>query len=202
MEYNADFLRRIGEMLMSTGLKNLTMDRVASKLGISKRTLYEIFPSKKEMIRAVLDYSKKEHISRCEAIFARSENVIDGMLKVHLEMRNLIARMNPSFFHDMDEAFSDLRPKYEELENSRDIYLMDMFEKGVEEGVFRSDVNFIVQSKMLQVQGEALKRMEELFPPDMTLVEVYDAIILGFLRSIASEKGLNILNHLASSDKQ
>ena len=49
---------------------------------------------------------------------------------------------------------------------------------------------------MMSIQMESLKRMEELFPPDITLLEVYDSICISFLRGISSPKGLEILDGL------
>ena len=48
--------------------------------------------------------------------------------------------------------------------------------------------------RMMKVQMESVKRMEELFPPDITLLQIYDSISLGFLRSIASPAGMKLLD--------
>ncbi|MDE6335182.1 MAG: TetR/AcrR family transcriptional regulator, partial [Muribaculaceae bacterium] len=45
----------IGELLLKRGLKATTMDSIASALQISKRTLYEIFNSKNEMVLCALE---------------------------------------------------------------------------------------------------------------------------------------------------
>ncbi len=67
---------------------------------------------------------------------------------------------------------------------------------GIKEGVFRKDANYNVILSLLRVQMESLKRMEEFFPPDITIVEAYNWISLGFLRSIATPKGMMTLDRL------
>ncbi|MBP3590649.1 MAG: TetR/AcrR family transcriptional regulator [Muribaculaceae bacterium] len=202
MEANIEIFDTIIRMITENGLKSLTMDRVAATLGMSKRTLYEIFGSKACMIQQTLAHYHREHIKRCDAIFAHSDNVMEGILSVYRHMRNIIAKLHTDFFRDMDEAFADVKHQYEDFEDKRHKHFLEMFQRGIAEGVFRPDVNFLVQSKMLHVQMEALKRMEELFPKDLTLVDVYDSIIIGFLRSIASPKGMEILDRIRHADSE
>ena len=73
-------------------------------------------------------------------------------------------------------------------------YMMQIFRIGVEQGVFRGDINFSILLRMMEIQAESLKRMENLFPPDITLLEIYDTLTLGFLRSIASRQGHDLLD--------
>lgn len=206
MKTKEEIYNVILNLSMHEGLKSVTMDRVAAELGMSKRTLYELFGSKTELIHLAFDHYHKLHISRCDEIFNRAPNVMQGMLDVYSHVRFILQNTHVDFFRDMDETFAELRPRYEELENQKNKHFMEMYAKGVEEGVFRSDVNFMVQSKLLQVQSEAVKRMEELFPPDISPIDVFDSIIIGFLRSIASPRGMKMLdgmtdkiNHQADS---
>lgn len=67
---------------------------------------------------------------------------------------------------------------------------------GIRQGVFRSDSNYPVIIPLFRVQMESLKRMEEFFPPGITLVEAYNAIALGLLRSIATPDGMRVLDEL------
>ncbi len=71
---------------------------------------------------------------------------------------------------------------------------------GVEQGVFRQDVNYPITLRMMSIQMESLKRMEEFFPPDVKLQDALDTIIVGFLRSIASPKGMEILDDIRKKE--
>ncbi len=197
-DYNR-LLDRITKLMIDKGLKSLTMDSVAASLGMSKRTLYEIFDSKQQMFQEVLVYEHDRHIRRCTDIFRTSENTMEAMLRIYIGQRNLMTKVNPSFFRDMDNAFSEIKDLYENAEEDRHRKFLDMFNLGVKDGVFREDVNYTVTSKIFKIQMESLKRMEELFPPGLTLLDVYDNIIIGLLRSIATPKGMEILDKLTAT---
>ena len=75
-ESHTDLIIAISGILLKNGLKSTTMDSVASALAMSKRTLYEIFESKKDMILKVVSYWQHQHRTKIEGIFADSKNVM------------------------------------------------------------------------------------------------------------------------------
>lgn len=189
-----NLIEEIYRITIKRGLKASTMDHVAKTLGMSKRTLYEIFGSKNEMICAVFEEIHQRHKARIKEVFDHSKNVMEAMLTIFQDQRDLMERVNASFFRDMDTYYKEMRPAYEKVDSEHDHEMLKLFRRGVEQGVFRSDVNYAVQTKMMKVQMESLKRMEELFPPGITLLEAYDSINIGFLRGIASPKGMKMLD--------
>lgn len=194
-----DFLhlvRRIIPVLMEKGLKSTTMDSVASILGMSKRTLYEIFGSKDEMIKVCITEMGRANKEFADRTFTETSNVMEAFIKVFRHNRDNMQRMNVEFFRDLD-MYKDRRETYEKTRAGHDA-MQQVFERGVREGLFRSDLDFPIQSRIMAIQMESLKRMEEFFPADISLLRVFDAIILGFLRSIASPKGMMVLDELTS----
>lgn len=196
-DYQA-LLSEIVPIILSKGLKSTTMDNVAAALGMSKRTLYEIFGSKSEMLREVIGALERQSQDYFVKVFSSADNIMEAFFTVFKYNRDIMGRVNVDFYRDMDRLYKDKRKEYEQSRESRHEKMLEMFRLGVEQGVFRKDVDYPIQSRMMGLQMEALKRNEELFPQDMPLQRVFDAIIVGFLRSIASEKGMAILDKLTT----
>lgn len=182
------------KIIMEKGLKSATMDGVAASLGISKRTLYELFDSKQEMITAVLEAARKKNMEFLSATFEESPNMMEALIKVFRHTRDVIGSINVEFYRDMDRLYKDNRADFDKTYEMRNAEMERMYRRGVEQEMFRPDVDFSVQCRAMSLQMEALKRIEELFPPDITMERVYDAITISFLRSIASPKGMGILD--------
>lgn len=195
-EYN-ELIRKISQIVMDKGLKATTMDVVANVLGMSKRTLYEIFDSKSDMIRETFRQLGIINKQLVRDMIDSSQNVMEGLIKVFKHNRDWLSSVNVEFFRDMDRLYKEERECYETSHDSHYEEMSSLFERGVREGMFRKDVDFIVQSRIVGIQMESLKRMEEIFPKDITLIRVYDAIILGFLRGLASPKGMKLLDSLS-----
>lgn len=193
---NINLIEDITGLLYDKGMKALTMDFVASSLGMSKRTLYEIFGSKNEMFKRVIRHAHQIYLKRCEQEFKNSSNVMEGMFRVHILQRDAMARLSAKFFRDMDSMFPEVKKLHKESQAIRDRQFEIVYGKGVKEGVFRDDVNYKILPRILEIQLESLKRMEEVFPPDLDIVDVSDSIIIGFLRSIASQKGMILLDRI------
>lgn len=185
---------RIVPIMLKNGLKGSTMDTVAASLGMSKRTLYEIFGSKNNMIKEALEALERTNTEYFNRALEESDNVMEALIMVFKHNRDLMSHINVDFYRDMDRLYKDRREDYEKARECRHEKVLQMFRRGVEQGMFRPDVDYSVQSRMMGLQMESMKRMEELFPPDITLQRVFDAIIVGFLRSIASPKGMKILD--------
>ncbi|MBD5264587.1 MAG: TetR/AcrR family transcriptional regulator [Bacteroides sp.] len=191
----------IGELLFTQGLKATTMDSIASALQISKRTLYEIFNSKNEMVLSALEASHQRHSAALKEIFQNSANVMEGILKGFLYHRDVMRRVHVDFFRDMDSLYAEARQHSSNNEKKMMEKFLAVFKKGARQGYFRKNVNFTLHCRLLWIQMESLKRMEELFPPDITLPEAYDSINISFLRSIASPKGMEMLDNMVENLK-
>ncbi|MCH5226293.1 MAG: TetR/AcrR family transcriptional regulator [Muribaculaceae bacterium] len=185
--------------LMKNGLKATTMDSVAANLQMSKRTLYEIFGNKEDLFLEATIFFHKKMRERLSIIFSQSQNVMEAIIQCFLYNRDVMSKLNPEFIRDIEEYANKqhLLPDSHNQRIHQNFY--EILQKGVTEGYFRQDVNLKVQCRMLALQMEALKRTEELFPSDISLLEVYDNVIIGFLRAISSEKGLKELDHLLPS---
>lgn len=197
-EAYSSLLNSIADILMQNGIKATSMDLIASTLHISKRTLYEIFDNKSQMVSeslsALHERIKKEHT----AIFESTGNVMEAILLNFVKQRDFLSKTSVEFISDVDALYAETKIHTAE---SRQLFFdnfMALLNKGVDQGYFRSDINLRVQCRMMHIQLESLKRMEELFPPDISLLDAFDSVSISFLRGIASLKGLDMLDQLTS----
>lgn len=179
--------------LMQNGFKGTTMDSIAASLQMSKRTLYEIFGTKDDLFREVHIYFHKKMADKLSEIFSSSANVMEAIIKCFLFNRDFMSKLSPDFIRDMQNFTNKKIENSSEKRRQHHQNLYEILQRGVKEGYFRKDINLLVQCRMLTLQMESLKSTEELFPEDISLLEVYDNIIVGFLRGISSYKGLEEL---------
>lgn len=198
-EQHARLKKDIFDILLKNGMKKATMDMVASKLAMSKRTLYEIFENKEDMIKEVIDYSHRLHHNECIRIFQEAPNMMEAFYNMLHYQQEFMKKANPCFFRDMDSKYSKIRPAYDGHNDRWESDMRSVIEIGKEQGVFRNDINYTVLLPMLRIQMESLKRMEEFMPSYITLPEAIDTVIMSFLRSIASPKGMEILEAKAKN---
>lgn len=192
----AELCSRIFEILAAKGPSQTTMDLLAKELTISKRTLYEIFGSKDEMLKTILEGAHEQYAKDVEKIVKGSANVMEALTSILLYHQRAMTKMSASFFKDMDTRYKHLRQDYDKNSRKWSSYLIQALKLGIRQGVLREDVNYDITVSLLRVKMESLKRMEEFFPPGITLAEAYNSIALGTLRSIATTKGMESIDKL------
>lgn len=200
-EYRTHLLQRIYPVLAKKGAKNMTMDYVAKSLSISKRTLYEIFGSKEQMLCEALSLIHDDYVKRLLELTRHAENMMENMviaLRLHQEA---MREFGTEFFKAMDDSYAQIRPYFEKNISRSQEDMLRGFRKGIEEGVFRPNINYSIIIRLFMIQMESLKRMEENFPPDVTLLEAYETASTALLRSIATPKGLGILEEIGNSHR-
>jgi len=175
------------EIVLRCGNLSVRMDDVAQELSVSKRTLYEIFGSKEELLLECM----KRHIARMskmlEEEIGREEDVLTVFLK-HLEVLiNESRERDHNKFEDMD--------KYPKLKKVFHEHLADMarrmrgfMELGVRQGVFRDDLNMDVLMKAFSAMGTMANK--EADKGEFRYDELIDGTLVVLLRGIASPKGM------------
>lgn len=195
-EHTDSLLSSILPIVLEKGPSHTTMDHVASCLGISKRTLYEIFGSKDEMLKEVLQFQHNIYRKIAEKIFLESENMMAAMVELMKVHHDFLKKVRPDFFRDMDERFKHLRPAYDSRNDEMNRQISRVITLGIKQGMFRKNCDFEMYLRLLRIQLESIKRMEDFFPPEITIAQAFNAIGLGFLRNIASPKGIEYLEQL------
>ena len=175
------------EIVLRCGNLSVRMDDVAQELSVSKRTLYEIFGSKEELLLECMN----RHIARMskmlEEEIGREEDVLTVFLK-HLEVLiNESRERDHNKFEDMD--------KYPKLKKVFHEHLADMarrmrsfMELGVKQGVFRDDLNMDVLMKAFSAMGTMANK--EADRGDFRYDELIDGTLVVLLRGIAAPKGM------------
>ena len=195
-EHTDSLLSSILPIVLEKGPSHTTMDHVASCLGMSKRTLYEIFGSKDEMLKEVLQFQHNIYRKIAEKIFLESENMMAAMVELMKVHHDFLKKVRPDFFRDMDERFKHLRPAYDSRNDEMNRQISRVITLGIKQGMFRKNCDFEMYLRLLRIQLESIKRMEDFFPPEITIAQAFNAIGLGFLRNIASPKGIEYLEQL------
>lgn len=174
------------ESFSTHGIKSITMDDIAASLGISKRTLYEVFPDKETLLEECIQKERQEADVFVKGVLATSGNVLEVLLKLYQRSIEKFHSTNKKFFEDIKKY-----PRAYELmkkDNNRSSEdSINFFKQGVDQGIFREDVNFAIVSLLVREQLDMLMNTE--LCNKYSFLEVYESIMFTFLRGVSTEKG-------------
>jgi len=200
-EKHGNFLLRVYELYNQFGIKSVTMDDVARELGISKKTLYECIEDKSELVKHVMEMVYRYHGEKLHEITTRGLSAIEQLFEVNRYMTQMMKEQNPTLGYDMQKYYPELHKTLmtEQRRRMQEATRQNLV-KGVEEGIYRKEMNVDI------IAGLHMTRMEYRSRPDASKLinldseEVMREIFIYHLHGIANEKGIKILNEKLNTE--
>jgi AcrR family transcriptional regulator len=185
------------ESFMNYGIKSVTMDFLANQLGISKRTIYEVFSDKDELLMEVLTKMARQQKELVKRVLDESENSIVAIFRMLEINRDNFQTMSPAFQADLKKYHHDILMKdIEKIEmpDYRNNY--EVIEKGIKEGLFREDINPDLTNRCLYNLERSIMD-NSLYPYELfSRHDVIENIFINYVRGISTPRGLDLINRL------
>lgn len=195
MDQKERIIEQAMQMFVTQGIKSVRMDDIAQQLGVSKRTLYELFVDKEGLLYLAMErYFECKRVERTEAC-AGARNVLEAMFMVLgcvADESEVIQRLlgNLRKFYPAVHA----RLMREGNAQSR-LDLQQMLETGIAEGLFTGTFNIDLAITVLYYTASAITMRKDIpLPEGMTEREAFVQIISNFFRGISTAKGLELID--------
>jgi TetR/AcrR family transcriptional regulator, cholesterol catabolism regulator len=190
MEIRERIITEVFGLFGKSGIRSVTMDQIANYLGISKRTLYENFKDKNELLAEGIEHFRKIMHAEAANLLKNSSNVIEGIYFIGRHGEKMRKSVNPLFFEDIRKYYPDIHSGLSENNRYSQYSIMrSLIRKGMNEGVFNKSLNpDIVNEFWHEIMNIFMN--EETFPRDKyTQEDLIKNMIMPYLIGISTEKG-------------
>ncbi|MDB5231893.1 MAG: hypothetical protein JWN76_2698 [Chitinophagaceae bacterium] len=182
------------ELFRLYGIRSVTMDEIASHLGISKKTIYLSFADKEEVVRAVFDAMLSENKNCCMEGRNSALNPVHEIFLAFDQMQVMMDNMNPSILFDLEKYHPEVFKKFHEYKYS---FLYDIIRKnlewGVEEGLYRDDINIDILTRF-RIESAMMAFNPQAFPDNKKhFMLIQKEITEHFLYGVVSAKGSKLI---------
>lgn len=202
MEVKEQIIIAADELFMRYGIRSITMDDIAKHLSISKKTIYQFYKDKNEIVcqvtEAHLEREKKEFCG----IVKDSENAVQMLFLISKCIRNNVATMNPSLLFDLQKyhvkAWKIFLTYKEKIFKNN---MINALERGIQEGYFRTDIvpRVLATMRMEQVQ---MAFNDQVFPrAEFDFTQVQMQLFDHFMHGITTTKGQELFNNYLENNK-
>jgi AcrR family transcriptional regulator len=176
------------------GIRAVRMDDIAAAEGISKRTLYELYADKEALLLEVIHaYHQHEHLQMAE-IALKAQNVMEIILQSYQRATHNLQSVTRRFLEEL-KYYPKVQAYLEEQRELGVKAIRQFYQRGVQEGLFQDDLNYDIVCVMFREQMESLLKSEAC--KDFSIAEIYHTVALTHIRGIATEKGRELIRHLA-----
>lgn len=196
-----NIITKASEIFLNYGIKSLTMSDMASKLGISTKTLYSYVQDKNDLVLKCMQSKIDENECEISQACSSASNAIEELIGFSKVASEKMKSIQPSIFYEMKRYHSEAWDLLQTFENETIFNLTKKnLQRGINEGIYRKSMNIDVIAYLYLsiIQGifqNTISRHVEL-----SITEYYMEIFNYHIRGIANEKGIHLINQYLSEN--
>ena len=188
-------LEEAQKLLWKYGVRTITMDDIARRLGISKKTIYQHFSDKEDIVYQVTSYHLDNEICEVDKLMEAATNPVEEMLLVSDMMRRHADAVNTSLLVDVKRYYPKAWAVFLEHKENRIIKdITASLKRGIEQGLYRADINPETMAR-LRVELIQLGFDDRVFPHTNDVMVLQDQLLHHFVRGILTDTGFVAYNH-------
>lgn len=179
---------------MQYGVRSVTMDEIAVQLGVSKKTLYQYYADKDELVDAVILDVLTVNQDNCIKDRSMAKNAIHEVFLAIDMMQEMFQDMNPSVLYELEKYYPKAFEKFAKHKSSFLYKVMkENIERGITEELYRSDIDVEIQVKM-RLENMMIPFNQMVFPKNkFDLIKVETELTTHFLYGLATIKGYKLI---------
>jgi len=189
MEIKERILKKAMELFMRYGIRAITMDEIARNMGISKKTIYQYFSDKDELVyETALNHVASECM--CWEDLTQFKSAIEEAQEIDRMMIADIQDTNPVIVYELNRYHPkawDLinQMKEQTIKPNIKAHLL----RGRAEGVYRDDFDVNIITNLRASMFELGLNPSVFSPNEFKLIDVFNSLNEHFIKGILTEKG-------------
>jgi len=195
MELRERIISEAGKLFVARGVRQVTMDTIAQEMGISKRTIYENFKDKNDLLQNILTEATLQHKKNAIDIMSKADNVIVALFAFGEYNRETFNKINPLFFDEMKKYHPQI---FQSLMNNGAVRNYELtytvLKCGVNEGVFLKEINLDIANLFIHHLLDFFQKPE--VQEMCNHIDIFKSVHLPYLRGLCTDKGIDLLKKI------
>ena len=187
-------IEKATKLFVENGVKTVTIDKIVKEMHTSKRSIYNHFEDKIDLLRASLAAYHAKVKQENEEIINSSENAIEAMGYLHQQIIRRSYQVNPNFFNDILNYYPGLlHESYRNTGKYAHQELVFLAEWGIRDGIFQKDMDVEVVGKTVLALLKLLKNNKQFPVSEFSKERLTFGILVPYLRGLCTLKGIELL---------
>jgi len=185
-----EIIDKVTGLYLKFGIRSVTMDDIVREVGISKKTLYQYFKDKSDLVLAVIDCDSRLKMEDHQKALEGATNAIEEMMGFYHFQMNMIKEYNPSMIYDLKKYYPEVHGKF--VEKKREIIYENVLSnlvKGKEEGLYRENLDTEVIAILNLMRVESFVNSEMFTPDEILTREFFTEMFTYHMYGIVSDNG-------------
>lgn len=194
MEAKERIMVKAEELFMQYGIRSVSMDDIANSLGMSKKTLYQYYADKDELVDAVVESHIQDIEGDCLDCRKDAKDAVHEIFIMMERIMDEFNNMNPMLLYDMEKFHFKSYQRFREHKNKFLAQVIrENIEWGIKEELYRPEINIDIMCRF-RLESMMIPFNVSVFPPGKyNLATTSEHIIEHFVYGLASIKGHKLI---------
>ncbi len=188
MNETQQILTRIIPLVMQLGVRAVTMQQIAQELGMSKKTLYQYFKNKADLVHQMVQFHIAMEREMIQTIVQTDKNAINEIIEIGQHVIQHLRQVNPTSAYDLKRLYPKSWQLFDEHKKFIAQIIQQNLEKGIKQGWYRSDFNIEIITRLYVSKIDAIIDIN-VFPAHFSKAEIYQEMLKYHIHGVANEKG-------------
>ena len=193
MDLKVRIINEAGKLFVKHGIKKISMDEIAAILGISKRTIYQNFIDKEDLLLQYILHLETVQSEYVKDLSKNEQTVVHVFLKT-IEMHKEFDFFNVRFYDDIEKYYPKVKQELIDQQNRGVVFIRQFLEEGMTQGVIRKDLNIEVVSFLLQDSNRTFINATRLTNKSFSNWEMFFTSMINFIRGISTAAGIETVD--------
>ena len=176
---------------MASGFSAVTMDDIARELGMSKKTLYEFFPGKMELLRATTRCNSDACQRELDEIASEKLDFFQRARKTFGYIARMYSRLTPAYLNDLRRSAPEVWAEIQEFRRVRvRRHMLELLDQGVAQGVLRKDLDRETLVRLYLTMTSALLDPEiSGWEPGEQIAPIFEVFVRVYFEGLITDAG-------------
>lgn len=194
LEVQNRIVQKADDQFRKFGIRAVTMDDIALQAGISKKTIYQYFTDKNELVNDVMMATFKNNHQKCKLCCNQSSNSIEEIFMLMRTIGEDFRNLNPIILFDLKKFHNKTFQNFQKhLDEDITQMVLQNLERGIAEGFFRNDLNLEITARFRMASIWILFDQETFPYPKFELSQVFKEVLVLFLYGLVTPKGYKMI---------
>ena len=177
------------------GIRHVTMDDIARELGMSKKTIYQYYREKDDLVNQLLEIELNSQECEFEELNEQARDAVHEMLLISGKMRSLMQAINPMFFLDLQKYYPNGFKRFQKFKEECGFQnVLRNIRKGIAEGLYREDLDPEIAARYRMAQLDMLMFGSYFSYEKYTLARINEELLHIYMYGICNLKGHKLIN--------
>lgn len=195
MDAQQKILKAALELFFKYGIRHVTMDEIARELGMSKKTIYQYYKEKDDLVNQLLEVELQQYEKQFEEIEKQAKDPVHEFILIAHRMRAMMQGINPLFFLDLQKFYPSGFKRFQKFKEECGFRsLLSNLQRGVSMGLYRDDLDVDIAARYRMAQLDMMM-FGNYFSLDRTpLARIHDEMLHIFMYGVCNMKGHKLIN--------